>query len=149
MHPTSRVSGTKEAEVVALKLKHVCDSCARTFPTLRRIPVLRWCEGGLTQRSRRGFEADRVVKVVKKRAAEALLDQVYVGNYCPQEHALFRVFGGAKLQCDGSDGTDVLHSHRSEHGGWLATLLAADNSKYLLVLAAWMFWYVFPVECVC
>ena len=69
MHPTTRVSGTKEAEVVALKLKHVCDSCSRTFPTLRRIPVSRWCDGGLIQSSRRGFKSDRVVKVVKKRAA--------------------------------------------------------------------------------
>ena len=28
IHPTTRVSGTKEAEVVALRLKHVCDSCS-------------------------------------------------------------------------------------------------------------------------
>ena len=26
IHPTTRVSGTKEAEVVAVKVKHVCDS---------------------------------------------------------------------------------------------------------------------------
>ena len=50
IHPTTKVSATKETEVVALKLKHVCDSCSRTCPTLRglRIHVSRWCDGGLT-----------------------------------------------------------------------------------------------------
>ena len=76
------VSTTREAEVVALELKHVCDSCSRTFPTMRglRIHASLWCDGGLTQRSRRGSVADRAVNVVKKRTAEALLDQVHVGN---------------------------------------------------------------------
>ena len=34
IHPMTRVSATKEAEVVALKLKHVCDSCSHIFPAL-------------------------------------------------------------------------------------------------------------------
>ena len=70
---TTRVSGTKEEEVVALKLKHVCDRCSRTFPTLRglRIHVSRWCDGGQTQRSRRGSKADRAVKAGKKRATSS------------------------------------------------------------------------------
>ena len=105
IHPTTRVSGTKEAEVVALTLKHVCDSCARTFPTLWRIIVSRWCDDGLTQRSRRGF-TDRVVKMGKKRAAESLLDQVYVGNTALENLHAFEYLG-AKLQCDGTDETDV------------------------------------------
>ena len=110
IHPTTRVSSTKETEVVALKLKHVCDSCSRTFPTLRglRIHVSRWCDGGLTQRSRRGSKADRAVKVVKKRAAEALLNKVHVWQYCPREVHYFEYLG-AKLQCDGCDEADVLH----------------------------------------
>ena len=35
IHPMTRVIATKEAEVVAMKLKHVCDSCSPTFPALR------------------------------------------------------------------------------------------------------------------
>ena len=108
IHPTTRVSATKEAEVV--ELKHACYSYSRTFPTLRglRIPVSRWCDGGLTQRSHRGSKADRVVTVVKKRAAEALLDQVHVGNTALENvHSSEHL--GAKLQCNGSDVADVFH----------------------------------------
>ena len=110
IHPTTRVRGTKEEEVVALKLKHVCDRCSRTFPTLRglRIHVSRWCDGGQTQRSRRGSKADRAVKAVKKRAAEARLDQVHVGTTALENVHSFEYLG-AKLQCDGSDEADVLH----------------------------------------
>ena len=35
MHIYVRVSATKEAEAVAMKLKHVCDSCSHIFPALR------------------------------------------------------------------------------------------------------------------
>ena len=35
IHPTTRVSATKEAEVVTMKLKHVCDSSSHVFPALR------------------------------------------------------------------------------------------------------------------
>ena len=104
------MSGTKAEEVVALKLKHVCDRCSRTFPTLRglRIHVSRWCDGGQTQRSRRGSKADRAVKAGKKRAAEARLDQVHVGTTALENVHSFEYLG-AKLQCDGSDEADVLH----------------------------------------
>ena len=82
IHPTTGASAKKEAEVVALKRQHACDRCSGTFPTLKGlgINVSRWSDGGLTQRSCRGSKADRAVTVVKKRAAEALLDQVHVGN---------------------------------------------------------------------
>ena len=95
IHPTTRVSGTKEEEVVAVKLKYVCDSCSRIFPTLRglRIHVSRWCAGGLTQRSRRGSKADRAVKASKKRAAEGEARPDARWHYSPRERALFRVFG--------------------------------------------------------
>ena len=32
IHPTTRASATKEAEVVAMTLKHVCDSWSHIFP---------------------------------------------------------------------------------------------------------------------
>ena len=35
IHPMTRVSAAKEAEVVAMKLKHVCYSCSHNFPALR------------------------------------------------------------------------------------------------------------------
>ena len=45
---------------------------------------------------------------IKKRAAEARLDQVHVGNTALENvHSL--VYLGAKLQCDGSDEADVLY----------------------------------------
>ena len=33
IHQTTRVSATKEEEVVALQLKRACDRCSLTFPT--------------------------------------------------------------------------------------------------------------------
>ena len=43
LHPTTRMSATKEAEIAALK--HGCHRCSRTFATLRelRIHISRWC----------------------------------------------------------------------------------------------------------
>ncbi len=99
VHPTTRVGETKESQAVALKLKHVCDSCSRTCSTLRglRINVSRWCGGILTQRSLRGPKADSAVKVAKKRAAEALPNQVQVGNTALENVHSFDYLG-AKLQ---------------------------------------------------
>ena len=104
------ISEKKDKFMQGLTLKHVCDSCSRTFPTLRglRLHVSRWCDGGLTQRSHRGSKADRAVKVVTKHSAEALLDQVHVGNIALENVHSFEYLG-AKLQCDGSDEADVLH----------------------------------------
>ena len=82
IHRKTHVSSTTEAEVEVLKLAHKCDACSRTFPTQRglKIHAARWCDGGATQRSRRGSLADRAVQTEKRRAAEALLSQVYAGN---------------------------------------------------------------------
>ena len=82
IHRKTHVSSTTEADVEALKLEHKCDACSRTFPTQRgmKIHAARWCDGGVTQRSRRGSLADRAVQTEKRRAAEAMLSQVYVGN---------------------------------------------------------------------
>ena len=82
IHRKTRVSSTTEPEVEALKLAHKCDACSRTFSTQRglKIHAARWCDGGVTQRSRRGSLADRAVQTAKRRAADALLNQVYAGN---------------------------------------------------------------------
>ena len=60
-------------------------ACSRTFRTQRglRIHAARWYDGGVTHRSRRGSLADRAVQTANRRAAEALLSQVYVGNTPP------------------------------------------------------------------
>ena len=82
IHPTTRVSATREAEVVYLQPKQACDRCSRTFPTQRglKIHVSRWCDGDLTQQSRRCLLADKAVQTWKKRDAEALLSHVYIGQ---------------------------------------------------------------------
>ena len=60
----------------------------------------------MTQRSRRGSLADRAVQTAKRRAAEALLSQVYVGN-TPLENVYSFEYLGARMQCDGTDHADV------------------------------------------
>ena len=110
IHRKTHVSSTTEAEVDALKLGHkLCDACSRTFPTQRGLKshASCWCGGGgVTQRSRRGSLADRAVQTAKRRAAEALLSQVYVGN-TPLENVYSFEYLGARLQCDGDDDADV------------------------------------------
>ena len=64
--------------------------------------------GGVTQRSRRGSLADRAVHTAKRRAAEALLRQLYIGN-TPLENVYSFEYMGARMQCDGADDADVRH----------------------------------------
>ena len=110
IHRNTHVSSTTEAEVEALRLAHKCDACSRTFPTQRglKIHAARWCDGGVTQRSRRGSLADRAVQTAKRCAAEARLSQVYVGN-TPLENVYSFQYLGARMQCDGADDADVRH----------------------------------------
>ena len=110
IHRKTHVSSTMEAEVEALKLAHKCDACSRTFPTQRglKIHAARWCAGGVMQRSRRGSLVDRAVQTAKRRAAEALLSHVYVGN-TPLENVYSFEYLGGRMQCDGADDADVRH----------------------------------------
>ena len=110
IHRKTHVSSTTEAVVEALKLAHKCDACSRTFPTQRglKIHAARWCDGGVMQRSRRGSLADRAVQTAKRRATEALLSQVYVGN-TPLENVYSFEYLGARMQCDGADDADLRH----------------------------------------
>ena len=82
----------------------------RLLPNISALPGLkihaaRWCDGGVTQRSRRGSLADRAVQTVKRRAAEALLSQVCVGNTPLENVCSFDYLG----PCDGVDDADVRH----------------------------------------
>ena len=110
IHEATRVSSTKEHDVEALRLKHKCEACGRTFPTQRgmKMHVARWCDGGLTQRCRRGSLADKAVKSAKKRAAEALRRYVSVGQE-ELENVYSFAYLRARLQCEGADEADVLH----------------------------------------
>ena len=114
IHHKTHFSSTTEAEVEALKLAykltHKCDAWSRTFPTPRglKFPAARWCDRGLTQRSRRGSLADRAVQTAKRRAAEALLGQMYVGNI-PLENVYSFEYLGARMQYDGADDAEVRH----------------------------------------
>ena len=70
--------------------------------------MARWCDGGRTQRSRRGMLTDKAVKTAKRRVAEAALDKVYVGNEA-LDNVLHFEYLGSQLQGDGEDEADVCH----------------------------------------
>ena len=70
--------------------------------------MARWCDGGRTQRSRRGNLTDTAVKTAKRRAAEATLDKVNIGDDVLDNVLTFEYLG-SRLQCDGDDQVDVRH----------------------------------------
>ena len=110
VHRTRHMDAATEEDVAALSLAHKCESCGREFTKQRglKIHMARWCDGGRTQRSRRGSLTDTEVKTVKRREAEATLDKVSIGD-----DVLDNVFNfeylGSRLQRDGDDQVDVRH----------------------------------------
>ena len=110
VHRTRRVDATTEADVAAHPLTHKCESCGREFTKQRglKIHMARWCDGGRTQRSSRGTLTDTAVKTAKRRAAEATLDKVSIGDDI-LENVLTFEYLGSRLQCDGDDLVDVRH----------------------------------------
>ena len=67
VHRTRHVEATTEEYVAALTLAHKCESCGREFTKQRglKIHMARWCDGGRTQRSRRGSLTGTAVKTAK------------------------------------------------------------------------------------
>ena len=110
VHRTRRVDATTEEDVAALTLAHKYESCGREFTKQRglKIHMARWCDGGRTQRSRRGTLTDTAVKTAKRRAAEATLAKVSIGDDI-LENVLTFEYLGSRLQCDGDDLVDVRH----------------------------------------
>ena len=110
VHSTRRVDATTEEGVAALSLAHKCESCGREFTKQRglKIHMARWCDGGRTQRPRRGSLIDTAVKTAKRRAAEATLDKVSIGNDV-LENVLNFEYLGSILQCDADDQVGVRH----------------------------------------
>ena len=89
VHRTRRVDATTEEDVAALSLTHKCESCGREFTIQRglKIHMARWCDGGRTQRSRRGSLTDTEVKTAKRRAAGGGGDSGQAEHWrqCPRE----------------------------------------------------------------
>ena len=87
-----------------------CESCGREFTKQRglKIHMARWCDGGRTQRSRRCTLTDTAVNTAKRRAAEATLAKVSIGDDI-LENVLTFEYLGSRLQCDGDDLVDVRH----------------------------------------
>ena len=87
-----------------------CESCGREFTKQRglNIHMARWCDCGRTQRSCRGTLTDTAVKTAKRRAAEATLDKVIIGDDVLDNVLTFEYLG-SRLQCDGDDQVDVRH----------------------------------------
>ena len=67
VHAKERVSATTEADVEALNLKVKCPDCSRTFKNTHGMKIhrARWCDGGITTRSRKGSLADKAVQKKK------------------------------------------------------------------------------------
>ena len=110
VHKQEKVSETTEADIEALKLKHKCPNCPRTFPTLRgqKIHSARWCDGGKTLRSRIGSLADKAVQHSKRKALEEKRSHVTV-NGTEIENVHNFIYLGAKQQGDGDEVADVKH----------------------------------------
>ena len=107
VHKREKASETSEAEVEALKFKHKCPECSRSFPTQRgqKIHSARWCDGGKTVRSRKGTLA---FQLSKRKALEAERSRTTVnGNEIENVHSF--VYLGAKQQGDGNEEVDVKH----------------------------------------
>ena len=103
------MDATTGEDVATLSIAHKCESCEREFTKQRGlVHMVRWCDGGRTPQSRRGSLTDTAVKTAKRRAAEATLDKVSIGDDVIEIVLNFENLG-RRLQCDGDDQLDVRH----------------------------------------
>lgn len=67
IHQKIKVSETTEEEIASMGFVHICPNCEREFPTKRGLAIHqgRWCDGGMTVRSRKGSLADKTVQKKK------------------------------------------------------------------------------------
>ena len=91
-------------KLATLTLAHKCESCGSEFTKQRglKIHMARWCDGGRTQRSRRGTLTDTAVKTAKRWAAEATMDKVNISDDI-LENVLTFEYLGSRRQCDGDE----------------------------------------------
>lgn len=102
------VSETVEEEIIALKLKHRCTKCNRTFPTEKGLKIhrARWCRPHGPARSRKGSLADKAVRLQKRKIQAAALDSVIVNGHT-LENVLRFVYLGSQFSGDGDDTADM------------------------------------------
>ena len=131
IHKTTRTSVTTEADVARLNLVHKCESCAREFTKSRglKIHMARWCDGGRTQRSRVGSLTDKAVKSSKRRAAEACLDKVVIGNDPPLENVPNFEYLGSRATGTTRRTCDIALRSRSLHSAHWATCGQTTDSR--------------------
>ena len=110
IHRSYPVSQTTEQEIIALKLKHKCPECERTFPTKRGLSIhrARWCTSGLVIRSRTGSSADRAVQRAKRIQQEAQRPSVSIEGEDIENVHDFTYLGNV-TQFDGDEMADVTH----------------------------------------
>ena len=108
IHKKTRVSETTEDEIAAMGFKFVCPNCSRDFPTKRGCAIHqgRWCDGGKTERSRKGSLADKTVQHEKRKLKENELDHVTIEGQTLNNVYSFEYLG-SRIQCDGDDKADV------------------------------------------
>ena len=132
IHKTTRTSVTTEADVARLNLVHKCESYARDFTKSRglKIHMARWCDWGRTQRSRVGSLTDKAVKSSKRRAAEACLDKVVIGNDPPLENVPnFEYLGSRRATGTTKRTWDIALRSRSLHSAHWATCGPTTDSR--------------------
>ena len=110
IHKEVAVSETQEDEVVAMKFKHKCAKCSRSFPTIGglRVHSSRFCDKRRRPRSRKGTLADKAVQLAKRKHEQSQRPQVIINGHAI-ENVYFFVYLGSLLQCDGDDLADVAH----------------------------------------
>ena len=102
------VSDTTEEEIIAMKLKHKCTACERTFPTQKGLNIhrARWCDPDGPPRSRKGTLADKAVKQAKRVKQAAEMPRVSINGH-ELENVLQFDYLGCRLSGDGDDAADM------------------------------------------
>jgi len=110
IHKRVKVSETTEEEIASMGFEHICPDCQRDFPTKRGLAIHRgrWCDGGKTQRSRKGSLADKKVQHEKRKEHENELPHVIIEGQQLENVYSFEYLG-SRVQCDGDESADVEH----------------------------------------
>ena len=104
----AKVTETTEEEVIALKLKHKCDACGKTFEKERGLKIhrSRWCRPEGPPRSRKGTLADKAVKKQKRKQQAAEMPRVSIEGV-ELENVLYFDYLGCRVSGDGDDSADM------------------------------------------
>ena len=80
-------------------------SLMESFKVMYSFHQGRWCDGGMTVKSRKGSLADKTVQKQKRKAHENELDQVKIDE--PLDNVYSFQYLGSRIQCDGDERADV------------------------------------------